>query len=86
MRLLLELAITHILGRGRQTVVAVAGVALGVGFSIAMASLMQGGEDDFMVRSQAEFIEIVPVVPEGPDGQVDVMAVGLVDVHGVVEH
>lgn len=50
MRLLLDLALTHILGRGRQTVVAILGVALGVGFSIAMASLMQGGEDDFVAR------------------------------------
>src|SRR5690606_33945536 len=58
MRLLLELAITHILGRGRQTVVAVAGVALGVGFSIAMASLMQGGEDDFM----AQLVDTMPHV------------------------
>ena len=30
MRLLLELALTHVLGRGRQTVVAGLGVALGV--------------------------------------------------------
>lgn len=58
MRLLLELAITHILGRGRQTVVAIAGVALGVGFSIAMASLMQGGEDDFM----AQLVDTMPHV------------------------
>lgn len=48
MRLLLELAFTHISGRGRQTVVALLGVALGVGFSIAMAALMQGTQDDFI--------------------------------------
>jgi lipoprotein-releasing system permease protein len=45
-RLLLDLAVTHVAGRGRQTVVSVAGVALGVGFSIAMAALMQGSQDD----------------------------------------
>lgn len=50
MRLILDLALTHILGRGRQTLVAILGVALGVGFSIVMASLMQGGEDDFVAR------------------------------------
>jgi len=49
-RLILALALTHIRGRGRQTLVAIIGVALGVGFSIAMASLMQGGEDDFVAR------------------------------------
>ncbi|ALM53970.1 ABC transporter permease [Halomonas huangheensis] len=46
--LILDLAITHILGRGRQTLIAVLSVGLGVGFSIAMASLMQGGEDDLI--------------------------------------
>src|SRR5688572_1336861 len=48
MRLILEIAYTHIAGRGRQTVVAIIGVAVGVGFSIAMAALMQGGQDDFI--------------------------------------
>jgi lipoprotein-releasing system permease protein len=46
--LLLDLAITHVLARGRQTLVAIFGVALGVGFSIAMAALMQGSQDDFV--------------------------------------
>ncbi len=48
MRLILDLAITHIAGRGRQTLVAIIGVAVGVGFSVAMAALMQGGQDDFV--------------------------------------
>lgn len=48
MRLILDIALTHIAGRGRQTLVAVIGVAVGVGFSIAMAALMQGGQDDFV--------------------------------------
>lgn len=48
MRLILAIAFTHIVGRGRQTMVAVIGVAVGVGFSIAMAALMQGGQDDFV--------------------------------------
>lgn len=48
MRLILDLAVTHIAGRGRQTLVAIFGVAVGVGFSIAMAALMQGGQDDFV--------------------------------------
>lgn len=50
MPLIPALALTHIRGRGRQTLVAIIGVALGVGFSIAMAALMQGGEDDFVAR------------------------------------
>jgi lipoprotein-releasing system permease protein len=48
MPLILDIAVTHIAGRGRQTVVAILGVAVGVGFSIAMAALMQGGQDDFV--------------------------------------
>ncbi|MBB2973603.1 ABC transporter permease [Mesorhizobium sp. RMAD-H1] len=48
MRLILDIAFTHIVGRGRQTLVAILGVAVGVGFSIAMAALMQGGQDDFI--------------------------------------
>lgn len=58
MRLVLEIAVTHIVGRGRQTLVAVAGVAVGVGFSIAMAALMQGGQDDFV----ANLVDTMPHV------------------------
>jgi lipoprotein-releasing system permease protein len=48
MRLLLEIAFTHIAGRGRQTLVSIAGVTLGAGFAIAMAALMQGSQDEFV--------------------------------------
>ncbi|AFL51249.1 lipoprotein-releasing system permease protein [Sinorhizobium fredii] len=48
MPLIFDIAATHIAGRGRQMLVAVLGVAVGVGFSIAMAALMQGGQDDFI--------------------------------------
>ncbi|MCR4268103.1 ABC transporter permease [Nitratireductor sp. ZSWI3] len=58
MRLILDIALTHIAGRGRQTLVAVVGVAVGVGFSIAMAALMQGGQDDFV----KQLIDIMPHV------------------------
>lgn len=46
--LLFDLAVTHVLARGRQTLVAILGVALGVGFSIAMAALLQGSQEDFI--------------------------------------
>jgi lipoprotein-releasing system permease protein len=46
--LVVEIALTHILYRVRQTLVAVAGVATGVGFSIMMAALMEGSQEDFM--------------------------------------
>jgi lipoprotein-releasing system permease protein len=48
MRLIIEIAITHVVGRGRQTMVAILGVAVGVGFSIAMAALMQGSQNNFI--------------------------------------
>ena len=46
--LITDIALTHIAGRGRQTLVSILGVALGVGFSIAMAALMQGSQDEFV--------------------------------------
>ena len=48
MRLVPDIAFTHIAGRTRQTIVAILGVALGVGFSIAMTALMRGTETDFI--------------------------------------
>ena len=48
MNLLLEIALTHIAGRRRQTLLSILGVMLGVGFSIAMAGLMKGSQDDFV--------------------------------------
>jgi lipoprotein-releasing system permease protein len=48
MNLALDIALTHIRFRVRQTLVAVAGVATGVGFSIMMAALMEGSQNDFM--------------------------------------
>jgi len=50
MNLVLDIAWTHVRARVRQTGFAVAGVATGVGFSIMMASLMQGSQDDFTQR------------------------------------
>jgi len=47
MNLVVYIALTHIRFRVRQTLVAVAGVATGVGFSIMMAALMEGSQNDF---------------------------------------
>ena len=44
----LEIALTHLGHRPRQSLVSVAGVALGVGFSIAMAAMMEGFHRDFI--------------------------------------
>jgi lipoprotein-releasing system permease protein len=50
MNLILTIAWTHVRTRARHTGFAMAGVATGVGFSIMMASLMQGSQDDFTQR------------------------------------
>lgn len=63
MSLLLMLAFAHIRGRVRQMLVAGFGVALGVGFSIAMAALMQGSQDDF-IRQLVDTIPHVEITDE----------------------
>ena len=46
--LLVNIAWTHVTTRVRQTLVGMAGVAMGVGFTIMMAGLMQGSQIDFL--------------------------------------
>lgn len=46
--LLLGIAWKHLLGRRRQTVVAIGGVAVGVGFFLAVSALMIGSQNDFI--------------------------------------
>jgi lipoprotein-releasing system permease protein len=50
MGLALSIALTHIRWRLRQTLVGVIGVATGVGFSVMMASLMEGSQRDFVTQ------------------------------------
>src|ERR1700756_4748067 len=46
--LLFDIAWTHVTARVRQTLGGMAGVAMGVGFTIMMAGLMQGSQIDFL--------------------------------------
>ncbi len=48
MKLIIDIALAHIRSRRRQTIISLLGVATGVGFSIAMAALMQGSQEDFV--------------------------------------
>jgi lipoprotein-releasing system permease protein len=48
MNLVADIALTHLRGRLRQSVVAIAGIATGVGFSVGMAALMEGSQKDFI--------------------------------------
>ncbi|MDY0009452.1 MAG: ABC transporter permease [Bdellovibrionales bacterium] len=50
MRLLLSMALRHLLARKRQSIVSLLGIVLGVGFFLSISSLMQGSERDFIRR------------------------------------
>lgn len=58
MNLAVDIALTHIRGRARQTLLSVLGTATGVGFAIAMAALMQGSQRDFIQR----IVDVTPHV------------------------
>jgi lipoprotein-releasing system permease protein len=47
-RLVFDIALTHVRTRPRQTLVGLLGVAMGVGFSVMMAALMEGSQRDFV--------------------------------------
>ncbi len=84
MNLIFEIALTHVRARVRQTGFAVAGVATGVGFSIMMASLMQGSQDDFTQR----LINTLPHVTVSderrtPPPQPAEVMFGAVEIHGL---
>ena len=48
MNLTLDIAWTHVRTRLRQTLVGMLGIAMGVGFSVMMAALMVGSQNDFV--------------------------------------
>ena len=50
MRLLFFIALKHLLARKRQSFVSLLGIILGVAFFLAISSIMQGSEQDFIKR------------------------------------
>lgn len=50
MRQLFAIALKHLLARKRQSLVSIMGIVLGVAFFLAVSSLMQGSEKDFIKR------------------------------------
>jgi lipoprotein-releasing system permease protein len=50
MRLAITIAAKHLVSRKRQTLVSMGGVAMGVGFAVAMAGMMEGFQEDFVNR------------------------------------
>ena len=63
MSFVLDIALTHLRSRVRQTVVGVLGVATGVGFSIMMAALMEGSQEDF-IRQLVDSLPHISVTEE----------------------
>lgn len=84
MNLILEIAWTHVRSRVRQTGVAVAGVAVGVGFSIMMAALMQGSQEDF-IRQLVNALPHITVTDErrNPPAQPAEEAFDAVEIRGI---
>lgn len=50
MRLLIFIALKHLMARKRQSLVSLMGIILGVAFFLAISSIMQGSEQDFIKR------------------------------------
>jgi lipoprotein-releasing system permease protein len=50
MRLLMSIALRHLLARRRQSLVSLSGIVIGVAFFLAISSLMQGSQNDFIKR------------------------------------
>ena len=63
MKLLFSIAWTHVSSRVRQTLVGMAGVSMGVGFTIMMAGLMQGSQIDFL----RQLVDTMPLEPGNDD-------------------
>lgn len=84
MNLAVDIAWTHVRSRARQTVFAVAGVATGVGFSVMMASLMEGSQEDFM-RQLINALPHITVSDErrNPPRQPAETAYAVAEMHGL---
>ncbi|MBI2233972.1 MAG: ABC transporter permease [Micavibrio aeruginosavorus] len=50
MRLMIAIALRHILARKRQSIVSLLGIMIGVAFFLAISSIMQGSQKDFIRR------------------------------------
>ncbi len=83
-RLVVSIARTHVLARLRQTLVGVFGVAIGVGFSVMMASIMEGSQDDF-VRQLVDSLPHISVTDERrePPRQPADQAFDAAEIHGL---
>jgi len=85
-RLAFTIALSHLLSRRRQTLVSLLGVTLGVAFFLAVSSLMQGSDNDFIKRlvdnsphvtvyDEFRAVRPQPAVLLFPDAVVDIRSV-----------
>ncbi|HSQ98549.1 MAG TPA: ABC transporter permease [Sphingomicrobium sp.] len=84
-RLVLGIAAKHLAKRRRQTAVAIAGVAIGVGFFLAVSAMMIGSQNDFIQRiiNAAPHIIISDEIRSPPpQPAVRALAGTTVEVHG----
>lgn len=63
MKLVIDIAWTHVTARLRQTFVGIFGVATGIGFSVMMAGLMEGSQNDF-IRQLVDSMPHIAVTDE----------------------
>ena len=84
MKLILTIAFTHVRRRLRQTLVAIAGVMTGVGFSIMMAAMMEGSQDDF-IRTLVDALPHIAITDElrAPSKQPAEVAYLAAEFHGL---
>jgi len=82
MRLLLHIAMKHLSARKRQSFVSLLGIILGVAFFLAISSLMQGSEKDFIRR----LIDNMPHITISDDYRnPQTQPVNMLFTHGAVE-
>lgn len=63
MTLIFAIAWTHVTARMRQTLVGILGVATGIGFSVMMAALLEGSQNDF-IRQLVDALPHISVTDE----------------------
>jgi len=82
--LILTIAWTHVRHRARQTLVAIAGVMTGVGFSIMMAAMMEGSQDDF-IKTLVDALPHIAITDESrePTRQPADMVYAAAEMHGL---
>jgi len=85
MKLILNIAWTHITYRLRQTLVAIAGVMTGVGFSIMMAAIMEGTQDDF-IDTLVDALPHISITDESrqPTRQPANLIYAAAEIHGLI--